>query len=573
MAAVTPAGDAGPEGCFADPRAALTHVLASLAARPGLALVTGPDAVAVGVAVEAAGDAGLAVEVAPWPPGPPGPAAVAALVVVEPPDTAAPGAGGPAPLAAQVLGAARARSAPLVLHRAWATPLDLAAEVVAGADPGASGRWPSAELDTVLEAAGAVLVAAAEVIAPAALDGAAPDPPPPAVPSPGPPSGPSGGGPGQDSPRAVWAAALAATASGPGSLRARTAAYLPSGADRALVPRSAGDGPAFLSVVVRTQGRRLGQLREALLCLSAQTDDDLELLVALHATEASGAAGAAVAAVQDVLDDLPARLRARARLLEVRGGGRGRPLNVALAHAQGRYVAFLDDDDLVTADWAEAFRAGADARPGAVVRSRSARQEVRAVPGPVGYEPVSPYTVPYRAAFDYGDHLVANQSPICSVALPRHTLATFGVRVDESLAALEDWDLLLRTVPWCGVVDTGLVTSIYHYWVDESGSAGVEGGAAWAEARRRVLEGASRRVLVALPEVAADLVAQPDVAEAARQRAFSADAARHEADARLEALHRSRYWRATRPLQRGVGLVRRARALLRDRSMRSAPRP
>jgi hypothetical protein len=164
----------------------------------------------------------------------------------------------------------------------------------------------------------------------------------------------------------------------------------------------------------------------------------------------------------------------------------------------------------------------------------------------VGYEPVAPFTVPYRRAFDFGDHLIANQSPICSIALPRPVLDRFGLRFDETLDALEDWDLLLRTAPWCGVEDTGVVTSVYHWWVEG--------------ARRRILERLAQGVLVAGPQVASDVVALAEATEEARQRAFRAEAARSVAEARVAALERSRWWRATLPLQRAARLARRARA-------------
>ena len=40
----------------------------------------------------------------------------------------------------------------------------------------------------------------------------------------------------------------------------------------------ADDAP-FLSVVMRTQGKRTNALKEALLCLNAQTDQDFEVIV------------------------------------------------------------------------------------------------------------------------------------------------------------------------------------------------------------------------------------------------------------------------------------------------------
>jgi glycosyltransferase involved in cell wall biosynthesis len=264
-------------------------------------------------------------------------------------------------------------------------------------------------------------------------------------------------------------------------------------------------GGPWLSVAVRTQARRPELLREALLCLAAQTDPDLDVLLMVHDAEPAG-----MSAIAEILDEHHPSFASRVRVLPVRGGGRSRPLNAALAAARGDYVAFLDDDDLVTANWVETFRAGATAAPGRIVRARTAVQEVAAPrPGDLApYRVRSAFRTPYAASFDLAEHLVDNQSPICSLALPRAQLDTWAIRFDDSLSSHEDWDVLLRLGAAAGVESCPEVTSIYHVWA-AGGSAALVGQPGWVAAQRAVVARLADSGLVVHPDLAASLLAAP----------------------------------------------------------------
>lgn len=227
-------------------------------------------------------------------------------------------------------------------------------------------------------------------------------------------------------------------------------------------PAAAPPGPRpALSVVVRTQGRRMPLLEDALTCLAGQTHDDFEVLVVVHDDDE-----AVARAVAELVGRFDATFVARSRVERVEGGGRSRPLNVGLDLARGAYVAFLDDDDVVAATWAEAFAAGAAEAPGRIIRSRCATRALRrlAPSALADHEPVGEVELPYDATFDYVWHLRLNSTPICSVALPLDELRARGLRFDEALPVVEDWDLLMRAAQLTGVHDTGEVTSIYHHW-------------------------------------------------------------------------------------------------------------
>ena len=102
---------------------------------------------------------------------------------------------------------------------------------------------------------------------------------------------------------------------------------------------------------MRTQGKRASHLRDALTCLAAQTVDSFEVLLMVHSDDAEPALGE----VRALVEDFEPAFASRVSVVHVSGGRRARPLNVALERLKAEYVAFLDDDDLVMADWVESL--------------------------------------------------------------------------------------------------------------------------------------------------------------------------------------------------------------------------
>ena len=245
-------------------------------------------------------------------------------------------------------------------------------------------------------------------------------------------------------------------------------AYLPAARSQltaAQLPGSQAPGePAsvpFLSVIVRTQGRRLVTLEDNLTSLAAQTNRDIEVVICCH-----DAADSDYAAVVEVMERLPRWLVERTRAIRVEGGGRAHPLAVGVAEASGRYVAFLDDDDLALSHWVEEFAKLVKLHPGAVVRAGCATHSIdeESWECGTGYCQIGPTTTPYPLEFDLVAHLVGNRTPNCSVAVPRSCFTDLGVSFDDELPVLEDWDMLLSASLLCGVVSTPEVTSLYRRW-------------------------------------------------------------------------------------------------------------
>ena len=340
--------------------------------------------------------------------------------------------------------------------------------------------------------------------------------------------------------------------------------------DRSAAPR--------LTVAVRTQGRRPDLLEEALLSLAAQTVEDLEVLVAVHTGDA-----AAVDGTRAIVNAFAGAFAARVQVFGVEGGTRSRPLNEALDRATGDLLAFLDDDDVVTAHWAEVFLTGAESAPGSVIRSVTADQPVRRLRGdrPPHFEPTGPVIVPeHRRAFDLVEHLEQNRTPICAFAVPLDAVRRRRLRFDENVPVMEDWQFLVHAILQLGVHDTGEVTAVYRRWDDHEATWHAIDRADWSRSRRAIWEsfdavplvlpeGSAQRLRSLLsrsrepeasPAAPAPPAETPDTSTTMREVERELGRVRKERDralARVRAIEASTSWRITGPVRRLLDRLRR----------------
>ncbi|WP_353988423.1 glycosyltransferase family 2 protein [Ruicaihuangia caeni] len=253
----------------------------------------------------------------------------------------------------------------------------------------------------------------------------------------------------------------------------------------------------FLTVVVRTQGKRLESLKDALLCLSAQTDQDFEVVLVAHNALPEGLEG-----VGSILERQPNGFRERVRLIEVSGGTRSRPLNVGVEAANGRYLAFYDDDDLLFAHWVEEFHTAARTHEGRLMRSTVANQSVEPEVwsgGQAGFRSTSWPKAEHAQHFDQLKHMLVNHSPFMTFAFPATLFTRYGMRFDEDLEVAEDWDMVLRGSLTAGVTEIASLTATYRRWSGGESSYTAHTRERWLASEQLVIDKIEHAVFMLPP--------------------------------------------------------------------------
>lgn len=233
----------------------------------------------------------------------------------------------------------------------------------------------------------------------------------------------------------------------------------------------------FLSVVMRTQGKRPEMLREALLCLMGQGNQDFEVVLIGHKLDE-----AHLEAVKDIIDEQPDMLKDRIRFFELNYGNRTAPLNFGFAHARGEYIAVLDDDDIVTDNWVDEFFKTAGKNPGALLHARAFLQEWETIGTDAGVEALRAVAAPidiYCRDFDIFSQLRGNKCPVSVIGFPSYIFRKLGIIFDESLTTTEDWDYLMRCAFIAGVAETPAETFFYRRWHNSESSETVHKHEEW----------------------------------------------------------------------------------------------
>lgn len=142
--------------------------------------------------------------------------------------------------------------------------------------------------------------------------------------------------------------------------------------------------------------------------------------------------------------------------------GRSMAANIGLSRAKGRYINFLDDDDLLLPHHITSMVSILDNDSDIdAVHAASLEKKIAIIT----HEPLTISTigekVKYNQPLDHQRIFFENMFPIQAVMFRRKLFEEYG-GIDDSLELLEDWDLWIRYSMYANFKYIDSVTSIYH---------------------------------------------------------------------------------------------------------------
>lgn len=228
------------------------------------------------------------------------------------------------------------------------------------------------------------------------------------------------------------------------------------------------DDSIFLSIVIRTQGKRPESLREVLLNLDGQTCDNFEVILIGHKLNKSQEL-----LVNNIISEQQISLREKIRFYKVDDGTRTTPLNYGFAYSKGKYISILDDDDVIFDNWVEEFFKASIENEGRMLHSYCYSQDwtsncnenynncLRSEHKP---------SAVFCKDYDFIEEYKLNVCPPVSLAFPSYCFKELCMYFDESLNTTEDWDYILRIANVAGYFNIETPTCIYRNWINSENS-------------------------------------------------------------------------------------------------------
>lgn len=205
----------------------------------------------------------------------------------------------------------------------------------------------------------------------------------------------------------------------------------------------------LISVVVRTCGRP-SVLRETLISLRKQTYDNLEVVIIEDGLPISQEM------IEKEFSDLNILYHATENKV-----GRSKAGNLGMSLAHGKYLNFLDDDDLFFADHIEILVANIEKSGKLAAYATSYETPIEVLSKDPYIYNVKNYLGVHKQPFNRIMLCHHNYIPIQCIMFSRELFEKYG-GLDETVDALEDWDMWVRYSLYTDFTFVFKTTSIYR---------------------------------------------------------------------------------------------------------------
>lgn len=197
-----------------------------------------------------------------------------------------------------------------------------------------------------------------------------------------------------------------------------------------------------LSVIIRCyKPERLPFLEEAIFSLSIQEWTELEIVVVIQ-----DGTDEFVQSIREIIDHQPWQKEPKVKVhtIQFEPGidGRSTLLNYGITHSIGRYLAFLDDDDVIYHHGYTTLINRLKEGNGAAIAiggCRVAKTSQRA-----GHWYINTKNTPFARGRNRHDLYRENFIPIHSYVIDRQAVTSSELYFDDQMPPLEDYDFLLR---------------------------------------------------------------------------------------------------------------------------------